>query len=225
MGELQREHATDPRAITMVVLIPGTNAVQDPHGPRGLSVLEKNSPTRRPCGVQHSFHIQARVDVVESPVTVLSHGGWVERIEARRDQHLPDIELDFFIHHLVIDGLRFTNLDALLTALGLEMNAALSIDHGHSGHRLKRGYVDRGVRPQKELRSLALVILNFEFNVRGGTYQRAGAARNARLRFQVERGGHAALDSSLRETDGARADHLVTSPHALISLNGRVLGS
>ncbi len=75
------------------------------------AVFHDDLPAGGTDRVVQTFELKTRVDFRKSTVAVLLQGAGIEGVEAGGQDDIAHLDLDFFIHHAVIDGLAFTDPD------------------------------------------------------------------------------------------------------------------
>ena len=83
VGEFQSLHATNDRAVLVVVLIPATHAVDDTDRlGSGFAIAQHDITVRWSGSVAHPFELKTGKDIRQASIAVLSDAACVERLVA-----------------------------------------------------------------------------------------------------------------------------------------------
>ncbi len=92
----------------MVAFVPAADAMDDRHGLGRLAVLEQHLPAGRTAGIDETLEFECGEHVGQFAVVQLGDAGWVEILEAGRQDDRAHLQVEVLVGHVVVDGAAFT---------------------------------------------------------------------------------------------------------------------
>ena len=108
------------------------------------SLGRRMCPRVGPGGREHPLELHVGQHVRGEAEAELAAARGVEGLEAGREHHAADLQLDRLLRLVVVDGPGLADLGAQAALAGLEMDAVLAVDDRHARRGLGMGQIDAG---------------------------------------------------------------------------------
>ena len=181
LGQLERIHAADARAVFVAVRVAAAHAVQDGDALRGAAILTAHCAVGRPAGVDQTLQFHAGQHVVQLAITVLRQAAGVKVMEAGGQDDGADLDIQELLGLLEVDGAGLAEFLAGPAFAFLEVGAVLRGNDRDARHGLREGEVNgrAAAQAQVELREVLFPGALFDTGAAAGTQVFVDVARLA----------------------------------------------